>query len=88
MTVQAKVDEICNNVQQVFDPPQIKFIKIAHYPAALGLRISFDYQHNTKTITFSKKYLDEHSKSHLANFLNENSTAKLKKKGDQHLRLD
>ena len=88
MTIQGKVDEICNNVQQVFNPPQIRFLKIAHYPAALGVRIGFDYQNNTKIITFSRKYLDEHSKAHLANFLNNTSLSKLKEKGDQHLCLD
>ena len=88
MTEQAKVDGICNNVQQVFNPPRIKFMKIASYPASNGMRISFDYRDNTKIITFSKKYLDEHSKTHLANFLNNTSLSKLREKGDQHLELD
>jgi len=88
MTNQAKVDEICNNVQQVFNPPRIMFLKISNYPASSGIRIGFDYRNSTKIITFSKKFLDEHSESHLANFLNNNSLSRLRKKGDQHLQLD
>lgn len=88
MTIQGKVDEICNNVQQVFDPPQIRFMKISSYPASNGMRISFEYRNSTKTITFSKRYLDEHSKNHLANFLNNASLSRLRNKGDQHLKLD
>ena len=88
MSNQGKIDEICNNVQQVFNPPRIRFMKIASYPASNGLRISFDYRNNTKTITFSKKYLDEHSKDRLATFLTDDSLSTLKIKGDQHLRLD
>jgi uncharacterized protein (DUF1684 family) len=88
MSNQGKIDEICNNVQQAFNPPRIRFMKIASYPASNGLRISFDYRNNTKTITFSKRYLDEHSKAHLADFLNAASLSTLKINGDQHLRLD
>jgi uncharacterized protein (DUF1684 family) len=88
MTIQSKVDEICNNVQQVFNPPRIRFMKIASYPASTGIRISFDYRDNNKIITFSKRYLDEHTENHLANFLNNASLSALKQNGDQHLQLD
>ena len=87
MTNQRKVDQICNNVKQVFDPPRIRFVKISSYPASTGMRISFDYLNNTKTITFSKEYLDENSTNKLANFLQKDTLARLKKEGDQHLRL-
>jgi hypothetical protein len=88
MTIQSKIDEICNNVQEAFDPPQIRFLKISHYPASCGIRIGFDYRNGSKVITFSKKYLDEHSEAHLAKFLNETSLSRLSKKGDQHLLLE
>lgn len=88
MANQAKVDEICNNVQQVFNPPRIRFMKISSYPASNGMRIGFDYQNNTKIITFSERYLEEHSEAHLANFLNKSSLSRLRKEGDQHLQLD
>ena len=88
MTRQSKVDEICENVQKVFNPPQIRFMKILRYPASTGMRIGFDYRNGTKVISFSKRYLDEHSENHLANFLNGNTLSRLKKKGDQHLQLD
>lgn len=88
MPKQRKVDEICNNVQQVFNPPRIRFMKISGYPASRGMRISFDYHDNTKIITFSKKYLDEHSETKLANFLDQNLLTKLRQDGDQHLQLD
>jgi hypothetical protein len=88
MTMQSKVDEICNNVQKVFNPAQIRFLKILRYPASTGMRIGFDYRNGVKVITFSKRYLDEHSVNHLANFLNDNTLSRLRKKGDQHLRLD
>ena len=88
MTNQGKVDEICNNVQQVFNPPRIMFLKISSYPASSGIRIGFDYRNSTKIITFSKKFLDEHSEAHLGNFLNNSSLSRLRKKGDQHLELD
>jgi hypothetical protein len=88
MTIQGKVDEICNNVQQVFDPPKIRFLKIARWPASAGIRIGFDYRNSTKIITFSKKYLDEHSEDHLTNFLDKPKLSQLRKNGDQHLQLD
>ena len=88
MTIQSKVDEICNNVQEVFNPPRIRFMKISSWPASSGIRIGFDYRNSTKIITFSKKFLDEHSETHLANFLNNSTLAKLRKTGDQHLQLD
>ncbi len=88
MTKQSKVDEICDNVQKVFNPSRIRFLKILRYPASTGMRIGFDYRNSTKIITFSKRYLDEHSENHLANFLNDNTLSRLKKKGDQHLQLD
>jgi len=88
MTNQSKVDEICNNVQQVFNPPRIRFMKISSYPASAGMRIGFDYRNGTKIITFSKRYIDEHSETHLANFLDDASMSRLRETGDQHLRLD
>lgn len=88
MTHQSKVDEICDNVQKVFNPPRIKFLKIDGWPASSGMRIGFDYRNDTKVITFSKKYIDEHSEDHLANFLDDTTLSRLKKNGDQHLQLD
>ncbi|MDF1577481.1 MAG: hypothetical protein RQ753_01975 [Desulfurivibrionaceae bacterium] len=88
MTRQSKVDEICDHVRAVFNPPRIRFLKIAKYPASCGLRISFDYRNGVKTITFSKKYLDEHSEEQLAGFLDKAKLAKLMENGDQHLELD
>ena len=88
MTRQSTVDEICDNVRKVFNPPQIRFLKILRYPASTGMRIGFDYLNGTKTITFSKRYLDEHSENQLTNFLNDNTLSRLKKNGDQHLQLD
>jgi hypothetical protein len=88
MTIQGKIDEICNNVQEAFNPPQIRFLKISRYPASCGIRIGFDYRNGTKVITFSKKYLDEHSEAHLAKFLNKTSLSRLRMKGDQHLQLE
>ena len=88
MTHQSKVDEICSNVQEVFNPPRIKFMKISRYPASTGMRIGFDYRNGTKVITFSKRYLDEHSEDHLANFLDKSKLSKLSENGDQHLQLD
>lgn len=88
MTNQAKVDEICNNVQQVFNPSRIRFLKISSYPASNGMRIGFDYRNGAKIITFSEKYLEEHSEAHLTNFLDKPKLSKLRKNGDQHLQLD
>jgi len=88
MTIQGKVDEICNNVQEVFNPPRIRFMKISRWPASAGIRIGFDYRNGTKIITFSKRYLDEHSESHLTNFLDKPKLSRLRKNGDQHLQLD
>ncbi|MCK4839072.1 MAG: hypothetical protein KAS94_09720 [Desulfobulbaceae bacterium] len=88
MTRQSTVDVICNNVKKAFNQPQIRFLKILRYPASTGMRIGFDYRNGTKIITFSKRYLDEHSGNHLDNFLNDNTLARLKKNGDQHLQLD
>lgn len=88
MTKQSKVDRICKNVQRVFNPTRIRFMKIEGYPANNGMRISFDYRNNTKTITFSEDYIKEHSDSDLADFLNNDSLSRLKKNGDQHLQLD
>jgi hypothetical protein len=88
MTNQGKVDEICDNVQKVFNPPRIRFMKISRWPASAGIRIGFDYRNSTKIITFSKRYLDEHSEDHLTNFLDKPKLSKLRKKGDQHLTLE
>ena len=88
MTKQSKVDKICKNVQLVFNPPRIRFMKIATYPANNGMRISFDYRNNTKTITFSEGYIKKHSETDLANFLNNDALSRLKANGDQHLQLD
>jgi hypothetical protein len=88
MTKQSKVDQICKNVQLAFNPPRIRFMKIATYPANTGMRISFDYRNNTKTITFSAAYLSERSDTDLANFLTKDALTRLKAKGDQHLQLD
>lgn len=88
MTNQRKVDRICRNVQQIFNPPRIRFLKIPKWPDSCGIRIGFDYRNGTKVITFTKKFLDEHSEDHLANFLNDSTLSRLKKQGDQHLRLD
>ncbi|MBU0676249.1 MAG: hypothetical protein KJ950_16540 [Proteobacteria bacterium] len=88
MTQQSKVDKICNNVQQAFNPPRIRFMKIVGYPANTGMRISFDYRDNTKTITFSEGFISKHSESDLANFLNHDVLSRLKEKGDQHLQLE
>ena len=88
MTRQSKVDEICDNVNKVFNPPKIRFLKIRRYPASTGMRIGFDYRNGNKVITFSKRYLDEHSEDHLANFLDSPKLSKLRKSGDQHLQLD
>jgi len=88
MTKQSKVDNICKNVQRVFKPQRIRFLKISTYPANAGMRISFDYRDHTKTITFSEGYIKEHSDSDLADFLERDDLSKLKAKGDQHLQLD
>ena len=88
MPKQRKVDEICNNVQEIFNPPRIRFMKISSYPASRGMRISFDYHDNTKIITFSKEYIDAHSEDNLANFLDKASLSKLRQEGEQHLRFD
>ncbi len=88
MTKQSKVDEICKNVQRVFNPSRIRFMKIETYPANNGLRISFDYRNTTKTITFSEGYIKKRSESDLAEFLNHDSLDRLKENGDQHLQLD
>ena len=88
MTNQAKVDEICNSVEKVFNPPRIKFLKISRWPASAGIRIGFDYRNGTKTITFSKRYIDETPEEQLANFLDKQKLSKLKKRGDQHLTLE
>ena len=88
MTNQGKVDEICNNVQQVFNPPRIRFLKISGWPACTGMRIGFDYRNSTKVITFSKRYIDEHTEDQLTNFLDRPKLSKLRKNGDQHLNLD
>ena len=88
MTRQDKVDGICENVQKVFNPPKIRFLKIRGYPASTGMRIGFDYGNDNKIITFSKRYLDEHSEDHLANFLDKYKLSILRRKGDQHLQLD
>lgn len=88
MTIQSKVDEICNNVQQVFNPSRIRFMKISSWPASSGIRIGFDYRDSTKIITFSKKFLDEHSEDHLTNFLDKPKLSRLRRAGDQHLQLD
>ena len=88
MTQQSKVDGICDNVQEVFNPPKIRFLKIERYPASAGMRIGFDYRNGTKVITFSKRYLDENSEDHLASFLDQPKLSELSKNGDQHLQLD
>jgi hypothetical protein len=88
MTKQSKVDEICDNVQKIFKPSRIRFLKISKYPASTGMRIGFDYRNGNKVITFSKRYLDEHTEDHLANFLDKPKLSKLRKRGDQHLQLD
>ena len=87
MTNQRKVDQICNNVREIFNPPRIKFLKIHSYPASAGMRIGFDYLDSAKVITFSKEYIDQHSTDKLANFLQKDTLAVLKKEGDQHLHL-
>lgn len=88
MTKQSKVDEICDHVRDVFNPPRIRFMKISGYPASCGMRIGFDYRDGSKVITFSKRYLDEHSEDQLADFLDNTKLSKLRKSGDQHLKLD
>lgn len=88
MSRQSKVDEICNHVRKVFNPPRIRFLKIPRYPAAHGIRIGFDYRNGTKIITFSKRYLDEHSKDQLAGFLDKPRQTQLRQSGDQHLELE
>ena len=88
MSRQSKVDEICDQVREIFNPPRIRFLKIARYPASCGIRIGFDYRNGAKVITFSKKYLDEHSEDQLAGFLDKAGLSKLKENGDQHLELD
>jgi len=88
MTKQSKVDKICGNVQRVFDPPRIRFLQITTYPANTGIRIGFDYRNNSKVITFSKRYLDNHSDADLADFLDRSKLSRLKQEGDQHLELD
>ena len=87
MTNQSKVDQICKNVEMVFNPPRIRFMKLSGWPASAGMRISFDHQNNTKTITFSKEYIEKHSKDHLAKFLSCDPLTKLRREGDQHLFL-
>ena len=87
MTNQRKVDRICNNVKQVFDPPRIRFMKISSWPASTGMRIGFELRNGTKVITFSKRYIDENSEDRLANFLDKETLARLKENGDQHLQL-
>lgn len=87
MTNQRKVDQICKNVKQVFDPPRIKFMKISSWPASTGMRIGFDYRDGTKVITFSKRYIDENSEEQLANFLDKKTLSRLKMTGNQHLQM-
>ena len=87
MSKQGKVDEICNTVQKVFNPERIRFMKIASYPASTGMRISFDYHNDTKIITFSKEYIDQHSETYFANFIDKSLLSELSQEGEQHLRL-
>lgn len=88
MTKQSKVDEICEQVRKTFNPPRIRFLKIPEYPASRGMRIGFEYRNGVKVITFSKRYLDDHSEDQLADFLDKIELSKLRKNGDQHLKLD
>ncbi|MBU0479700.1 MAG: hypothetical protein KKG47_01230 [Proteobacteria bacterium] len=87
MTRQSKINDICNHVQDVFNPPQIRFLKIARYPEAYGMRIGFEYRNGTKTITFSQHYINAHPAEHFRSFLDPDKLSKLRKTGDQHLEL-